>query len=424
VDADAGQYTFYIHDLEDPESDEWGLMIGDCLHNARTALDYLMVRLFSLVTGDKPRLIGRVEFPICDDRARFDPKSGKTAPAVAEMRKHRPFSGYLARIEELQPFNYGNPSVWGTQLHEELAKPLFPWPVFHELPKALGTLSALDNLDKHRVIHAAWLAVNTATPFADPPFIPRDFEFRSATTYRGTLEDGAKIGTLGFTTPLPHEWHPSEVDMKRYFPVEVAIYDESGFTNRVLEVLPRCLWAVSAVLTLFAPVFEEPSKPPLPVTVIPNPSQAAHRAAFRSSGGRASTRKGHLPHAKGELWAESRKSCVQKADCARIAEKRLVDREGAGMALARVVSFEGVSKDRMEEMRGEMRESERPEGLPATEVVVLHDPEAETSLVVLFFESENDYRRGDEMLNAMPAGDTPGQRSSVTKYEVAMRMTP
>jgi hypothetical protein len=94
------------------------------------------------------------------------------------------------------------------------------------------------------------------------------------------------------------------------------------------------------------------------------------------------------------------------------------------MALARVVSFEGVSKDRMEEMRGEMRESERPEGLPATEVVVLHDPEAETSLVVLFFESENDYRRGDEMLNAMPAGDTPGQRSSVTKYEVAMRMTP
>jgi hypothetical protein len=121
----------------------------------------------------------------------------------------------------------------------------------------------------------------------------------------------------------------------------------------------------------------------------------------------------------------SRKSGVQKAACARIADKRLINREkGAGMALARVVSFEGVSRDRMEEMRGEMRESDRPEGLPATEVVVLHDPEAERSLVVLFFESEEDYRQGDEMLNAMPAGDTPGQRSSVTKYEVAMRMTP
>jgi hypothetical protein len=120
----------------------------------------------------------------------------------------------------------------------------------------------------------------------------------------------------------------------------------------------------------------------------------------------------------------SRKSCIQKADCARIAEERLVNREGAGMALARVVSFEGVSKDRMEEMRSEMRDSEPPEGLPATEVVVLHDPEAETSVVVLFFESEEDYRQGDETLNAMPAGDTPGQRSSVTKYEVVMRMTP
>jgi hypothetical protein len=52
------------------------------------------------------------------------------------------------------------------------------------------------------------------------------------------------------------------------------------------------------------------------------------------------------------------------------------------------------------------------------------DPEAERSLVVLFFDSEDDYRQGDEMLNAMPAGDTPGQRTSVTKYEVAMRMTP
>ena len=43
--------------------------------------------------------------------------------------------------------------------------------------------------------------------------------------------------------------------------------------------------------------------------------------------------------------------------------------------------------------------------------------------VILFFDNEDDYRRGDEALNAMPAGDTPGQRTSVAKYEVAMRMT-
>jgi hypothetical protein len=93
------------------------------------------------------------------------------------------------------------------------------------------------------------------------------------------------------------------------------------------------------------------------------------------------------------------------------------------MALARVVTFEGVSKDRMDEMDREMREGQPPEGLPSTEMVVLHDPEAEQSLVIIFFETEDDYRRGDEVLNAMPSGDTPGQRTSVKKYNVAARMT-
>jgi hypothetical protein len=93
------------------------------------------------------------------------------------------------------------------------------------------------------------------------------------------------------------------------------------------------------------------------------------------------------------------------------------------MALARVVTFDGVSKERMEELDREMREGQPPEGFPSTELVVLHDADAEKSLVIIFFENEDDYKVGDEMLNAMPAGDTPGQRTSVAKYDVATRMT-
>ena len=93
------------------------------------------------------------------------------------------------------------------------------------------------------------------------------------------------------------------------------------------------------------------------------------------------------------------------------------------MALARVVTFDGVSSDRMAEMQREMEGGERPEDVPAKEIVVLHDPEAEKSLVILFFETDDDYRRGDEALSAMPSGETPGQRTSVTKYQVAFRMT-
>jgi hypothetical protein len=94
------------------------------------------------------------------------------------------------------------------------------------------------------------------------------------------------------------------------------------------------------------------------------------------------------------------------------------------MALARVVMFEGVDKDRMKAMDSEMREGQPPEGLDATEIIVLHDPDADQALAIVFFENEDDYKRGDEILSAMPAGDTPGRRTSVTKYNVATRMTP
>ncbi len=93
------------------------------------------------------------------------------------------------------------------------------------------------------------------------------------------------------------------------------------------------------------------------------------------------------------------------------------------MTLARVVSFEGVDKERMDEMGREMREGAPPEGLAATEVIVLHDPEAERSLAIVFFETEDDYRSGDEILSAMPAGDVPGRRTSVAKYDVAVHVT-
>jgi hypothetical protein len=93
------------------------------------------------------------------------------------------------------------------------------------------------------------------------------------------------------------------------------------------------------------------------------------------------------------------------------------------MPLARVVTFDGVSSERMSQMQSEMEGSERPDNVPAKEIVVLHDPEAEKSLVIVFFETDDDYQRGDEALSAMPAGDTPGQRTSVSKYQVAFRMT-
>jgi hypothetical protein len=93
------------------------------------------------------------------------------------------------------------------------------------------------------------------------------------------------------------------------------------------------------------------------------------------------------------------------------------------MALARVVTFEGVDRDRIEQLRQQIEEGEQPEGLNATEIIVLHDPNANASLTVVFFDNEEDYAQGDAILDAMPRDDTPGERTSVSKYDVAIRMS-
>jgi hypothetical protein len=93
------------------------------------------------------------------------------------------------------------------------------------------------------------------------------------------------------------------------------------------------------------------------------------------------------------------------------------------MALARAVTFEGVDSNRMAELSKEIESDPRPDEIPAAEILMLHDETGNTSLVILFFENEDDYARGDAALNAMTPVDTPGRRTSVTKYTVAGRMT-
>jgi hypothetical protein len=93
------------------------------------------------------------------------------------------------------------------------------------------------------------------------------------------------------------------------------------------------------------------------------------------------------------------------------------------MAVARVVSFDGVDSARIAELSREIEEGEPPEGLPATEMLLLHDPDADEAVAIVFFDNDADYQKGHEILDSMPTGDTPGNRTAVKKYQVATRMT-
>jgi len=93
---------------------------------------------------------------------------------------------------------------------------------------------------------------------------------------------------------------------------------------------------------------------------------------------------------------------------------------------ARVARWEGADaealKDSAERIRSES-ESGPPEGLPAKKLWVLHDLEGGRAMAITLFESEEDYRQGDETLNSMsPPGDGMGHRVGVDKYEVAIEM--
>jgi hypothetical protein len=93
---------------------------------------------------------------------------------------------------------------------------------------------------------------------------------------------------------------------------------------------------------------------------------------------------------------------------------------------ARVARWEGASAEALEAAAAGIREdaaSGPPEGLPAKGLILLQDKEGGRAIAITLFESEDDYRQGDEMLNTMsPPGEGMGQRVAVDKYEVAFEL--
>lgn len=90
---------------------------------------------------------------------------------------------------------------------------------------------------------------------------------------------------------------------------------------------------------------------------------------------------------------------------------------------ARVVRWEGGDAESMKQSAAEINSqaaSGPPEGVPAKGFLLLQDYEGGQAMAITLFESEEDYRHGDETLNSMsPPGDGMGRRVGVDKYEVA-----
>jgi hypothetical protein len=93
---------------------------------------------------------------------------------------------------------------------------------------------------------------------------------------------------------------------------------------------------------------------------------------------------------------------------------------------ARIARWEGADAETLKRTAEKIRadaESGPPEGIPAKGLILLHDLEGGRAMAISLFETEDDYRQGDETLNNMnPPGDGMGQRVGVDKYEVALQL--
>jgi hypothetical protein len=85
----------------------------------------------------------------------------------------------------------------------------------------------------------------------------------------------------------------------------------------------------------------------------------------------------------------------------------------------RVVRFTDVDPDRLEQLVSEIDESSGPpEGIKATGLQILVDRDQRTSVVLQFFENEQDMRDSEAAFDAMDPSETPGSRASVDRTEL------
>ena len=121
-DTDAWEWVerFRVH--EEPPL-RFGVMLGDCVHNLRSALDHLMWQV-TLLDGNVPG--DATQFPIAS-------KSEGQFEAMADHRVPGLSAEHRARLKTAQPYNAGDRA----HLHP------------------LSALATLSNTDKHRVLNTA-----------------------------------------------------------------------------------------------------------------------------------------------------------------------------------------------------------------------------------------------------------------------------
>lgn len=105
VDAKAGVFTFRLKLHKEPPLVEWSLVLGDCIHNMRSALDHLFWALVLLKHPHGVKGASSANFPILRDPNTFKSRKSNLENWVGK--------GVAAMLENMQPYQGAGPDKNG-----------------------------------------------------------------------------------------------------------------------------------------------------------------------------------------------------------------------------------------------------------------------------------------------------------------------
>lgn len=208
---------------------EWGIAVGDCIHQLRAALDGLVYALTEATNKPPPperrNPLREVSFPIVTDPSAWPEATSRRLWGVPDES--------LPVFREVQPFFTGP-----------------------EDPKRepLAVLNELWNVDKHRAIPL--LAIDLRLP--EITHLPPELGIHEVFHRTGPLVDGQEIMRLGYAEHLTDREVATQLDHHLRYTFEVAFDEMPPWIQGrplIMNTLELFEKAVTAMLIKFEPYF-------------------------------------------------------------------------------------------------------------------------------------------------------------------------
>lgn len=226
VVEDRGQkHVLILHITQDPPI-RLSILLGDCLHNLRSSLDYIA---FELVRLNGKETTNRTCFPIFDDPTKYAKSSGKHIDGMSVQVQ--------ALIEGLQPYHGGDVAN----------HPLF-------------ILYTLSNIDKHRYMHLTAAMMDTIyvrITTTGPNRIRSTRNMAALRTSDRILRHKAEIAQLPFTAD---EALSLNVEVQAQGRAFVSLDERGLWAQSLSPLMHQILNHIrQGILPALEPLFDEPS---------------------------------------------------------------------------------------------------------------------------------------------------------------------